>query len=104
MAVYTLFWFIDQIQDIKPNQEPIVIANPEEIAEALGKSRRTINRHLKLLIEHDYIKQIINRQFMYLVNPELIFKGILKQYFSEKKEDAKEKTTRTAVFTVLEKR
>jgi DNA-binding transcriptional ArsR family regulator len=99
-AVYTLFWFIDQIQDIKPNQEPIVIANPEEIAEALGKSRRTINRHLKLLIEHDYIKQIMNRQFMYLVNPELIFKGILKQSFSEEKEDAKEKATRTAVFTV----
>ncbi len=101
-AVYTLFWFIDQIQDMKPNQEPIVIANPEDIAEALGKSRRTINRHLKLLIEHGYIKQIMSRQFMYLVNPELIFKGVLKQYSSEKQsaKKEKEKTTKTAVFTI----
>ena len=60
---------------MKPNQEPVVIANPEDIAEALGKSRRTIERHLKLLIEHGYITQIMNRQFMYLVNPEMILKG-----------------------------
>ena len=101
-AVYTLFWFIDQIQDMKPNQEPIVIANPEDIAEALGKSRRTINRHLKLLIEHNYIEQIINRQFMYRVNPALIFKGVLKQYYSKKQsaKEEKEKTTKTAVFTI----
>lgn len=101
-AVYTLFWFIDQIQDMKPNQEPIVIANPEDIAEALGKSRRTIERHLQLLIEHDYIEQIMNRQFMYLVNPELIFKGVLKQYYSGAKREEKEKTTKTktAVFTI----
>ena len=102
-AVYTLFWFIDQIHDMKPNQEPVVIANPEDIAEALGKSRRTIERHLKLLIEHGYITQIMNRQFMYLINPEMIFKGHLKQYYDKKlstRKEEKEKTTRTAVFTI----
>ncbi len=101
-AVYTLFWFIDQIHDMKPNQEPIVVANPEDIAEALGKSRRTIERHLKLLIEHNYIEQIMNRQFMYQVNPEMIFKGHLKQYYDKKQsaKDKKEKTTKTAVFTI----
>jgi predicted transcriptional regulator len=87
---------------MKPNQEPIVIANPEDIAKDLGVSRRTINRHLKLLIERGYIKQLVNRQFMYLVNPEMIFKGVLKQYFnkklSEKNRDREEKkTTKTAV-------
>jgi len=80
-ATDTLFWFIDQIQEMEPNQDPVVLADPQTIADDLGTGERTVYRHLKLLMEYGYIEQIKKRHHVYRVNPTMLFKGTLSKYF-----------------------
>lgn len=82
-AINTLMWFIDKIQDLPPNTDPIVVALPEEIAKELGISKRTVKRHLRVLKERGYIEQIRRRHYVYRVNPRMIFKGVLRRYFNK---------------------
>lgn len=80
-AINTLMWFINQIQDLPPDSDPIVIAEPEKIAQELGVTERTVRRHLKLLKDHGYLEQVRDRHHVYRVNPRMIFKGVLTRYF-----------------------
>lgn len=92
-AVFTLLWFIDRIQGLEPNQDPIVVVDPKDIAEDLGIGKRTVYYHLNLLKKHGYIEQIKNRQHIYRVNPMMIYKGTLKKYF-DKQSDKKRKESK----------
>ena len=77
-------WFIDRIQDLPPNSDPVVVALPEVIAKELGISKRTVKRHLRVLKEYGYIEQIKKRHYVYRVNPRMVFKGVLRRYFNRK--------------------
>lgn len=83
-AINTLMWFIDRIQDLPPNSDPVVVALPEVIAKELGISKRTVKRHLRVLKEYGYIEQIKKRHYVYRVNPRMVFKGVLRRYFNRK--------------------
>ena len=80
-ATDTLFWFIDQIQEMEPNQDPVVLVDPQTMADDLGTTEITIRNHLKLLKEHGYIEQLRKRHHIYRVNPTMLFKGTLSKYF-----------------------
>ena len=79
-------WFVTQIRDLKPNQEPIVLARLDEMANALQADKRTIQRYLKHLLEKRYLIRYRGQDGKpypntYVVNPELIYKGCLAKYF-----------------------
>jgi Firmicute plasmid replication protein (RepL). len=78
-ALYTLMWFIDQIQGMKVNQEPIIVAHPDKIAFDLNISKRTAERHLRRLEKHGYIEQVENVCHVYRINPRWVFKGVLRK-------------------------
>jgi len=90
-AVYTLFWLIDKVQEMQPNQDPIVITDPETIAKDLGMSKRTIYRHLITLKKYGYIKQIKKNRHIYRVEPTMIYKGTLQKYFDKESTERRRK-------------
>ena len=77
-----LFWFMDQIQEGRMNQLPIVLAPVDMVAQQLKCSEIAVRKWLRFLIEKKYIwkhtqpngKIIFNA---YVVNPEFIIKGKL---------------------------
>ena len=86
-------WFISQIKDIRPNAEPIVIADQEKMAKALDVDTRTIRRYIQELTKKGYISRYEKKiRSAYLVNPELIYKGSVSKYFSEKADISIKKT------------
>lgn len=77
-----LFWFIDQVQDMRVNQVAVVHASADMISADLGCAVVSVRLWLSFLIKKGYIK----RQFKpngkvlcnsYIVNPEYIIKGKL---------------------------
>ena len=84
-----LFWFIDQIQDMRPNQTQIVIAPVKMISKALTCSDVSIKRWLTHLIKKQYILRhtqpdgtIINNT--YVINNKYIIKGVLQDSSTKK--------------------
>lgn len=77
-----LFWFIDQVQDMKINQEPVIHASVDMISNDLGCAVVSVRLWLSFLIERGYIKRQLkpNGKILcnsYIVNPEYIIKGKL---------------------------
>ena len=84
-----LFWFINQIQDLRVNQIPIIMATTEMMSDDLGCSEISIKRWLSFLIEHDFISRRLTPKGKimpntYIINPAYIIKGKLSEM--EKKE------------------
>lgn len=75
-------WFVSQIRDIKPNAEPLVVAEQEEMAKAIAVNLRTIQRYIEGLLKNKYISRYKGIKSAYLVNPELIYKGSVQKYFN----------------------
>lgn len=76
-ALSLLFWFMDKVQDLMVNDDPIVYLEAKNVEKELQVSRTTLYKYLKLLKDKDYIEQIQNRSHIYRVNPSMIFKGTL---------------------------
>jgi DNA-binding MarR family transcriptional regulator len=77
-------WFVSQIKDIKPNAEPLVVANQKEMTEALDVDLRTIQRYLRELLKKGYISRYKGIRSAYVVNPTLIYKGSVSKYFDKR--------------------
>jgi len=80
-ALSLLFWFMDKVQDLMVNDDPIVYLEAKNVEKELQVSRTTLYKYLKLLKDKDYIEQIQNRSHVYRVNPSMIFKGTLDKKF-----------------------
>ena len=80
-ALSLLFWFMDKVQDLMVNDDPIVYLEAQNVEKELQVSRTTLYKYLKLLKDKDYIEQIQNRSHVYRVNPSMIFKGTLDKKF-----------------------
>lgn len=77
-----LFWFIDQVQEMKINQEPVIIATVEMISNDLKCAEISIRKWLALLIEKGYIRRHLTPNGkilhnMYIINPGFVIKGKL---------------------------
>jgi len=76
-----LIWFMGQIQDLKPNQIPMIVAPVYQIANELKCSEVGIRKWLAFLIAKKYIKrhEIAGHmvQNTYIVNPDFLLKGTL---------------------------
>lgn len=77
-----LFWFIDQIQDMKVNQTQTIHASADMISNDLGCAVVSVRLWLSFLIKKEYIKRQLkpNGKVLcnsYIVNPEYIIKGKL---------------------------
>lgn len=82
-ATSTLWWIIDKVSEFKPNDEPIVWADPKTIAKDLNISLPAVKKHIKKLKDFKYIEQIKPRQHIYKINPHFLYKGSLVQYFEK---------------------
>ena len=77
-ATDVLWYFIDRLIAAEPfNANPEMYAHTEQIAEATGQSNPTVRRHVKILVEHQYLLRV--RPHLYKVNPEFIFVGHAKR-------------------------
>ncbi len=74
-------WFVSQIRNIKPNSEPLVVASQNEMAKALNVDLRTIKNYIRELLKKEYILRYKGIKSAYLVNPSLIYKGSVSNYF-----------------------
>ena len=77
-----LFWFIDQVQGMRINQIPIVVANAEMMSNDLGCAVVSVRKWLSFLIDRGYILRHVapNGKILrnaYYVNPEYVLKGKL---------------------------
>lgn len=83
-----LFWFIDQVQDLKVNQMPIIVASVNKISKDLGCANISVYKWLSLLIEKGYISKFKESdgkilQNTYRINPAFIIKGKLSEMEQE---------------------
>jgi len=77
-----LFWFIDQVQEMRINQEPVIIATVEMISDDLGCAEISVRKWLAVLIEKGYVKRRLTPKGkilhnMYIINPGFVIKGKL---------------------------
>lgn len=77
-----LFWFIDQIQDMRINQKPVILASAEMISKDLGCAVVSVRLWLSFLIKKGYISRHLTPDGKvlcnsYIVNPEYVIKGKL---------------------------
>ena len=77
-----LFWFIDQVQDMRVNQSQIIIASVEMMSEDLKCAAVSVRKWLSFLIEKGYIKRHLTPsgkilQNTYTINQEYVIKGKL---------------------------
>lgn len=83
-----LFWFMNQVHNLKINQLPMVVATTDMMSKDLGCSEISIKRWLSFLIEKGFIKRyytptgriIYNN---YIINPSYMIKGKLSQMEKE---------------------
>jgi hypothetical protein len=73
-ATDVLWYFIDQvIASESYHENPKIYAPPEQIMEVTGQSLATVKRHIKMLVELQYIIKL--RPHLFQVNPEFLFVG-----------------------------
>ena len=77
-----LFWFIDQVQGMRINQEPVIVATVEMISDDLGCAEISARKWLAVLIEKGYVKKCLTPKGkvlhnMYIINPGFVIKGKL---------------------------
>ncbi len=85
-----LWFFIAKIQDLKPNQEPLIVVNLQEMAAALQTTARSVQSYLGHLIKRGYIfrkRDSTGKVYpnTYILNPEFVFKGYVKEYLEKQK-------------------
>ena len=80
-----LMWFIKRLFACRVNSDPVVfLANGlADIADELRLSTRQIARYIKVLEQGNYIEQVRPRTYAYRVNPNFIYKGELRTYFTK---------------------
>ena len=77
-----LFWFIDRVQGMRINQEPVIIATVEMISDDLKCAEISVRKWLAVLIEKGYVKRCLTPKGkilhnMYIINPGFVIKGKL---------------------------
>ena len=75
-----LFWFIDRVQGMRINQEPVIIATVEMISDDLKCAEISVRKWLAVLIEKGYVKRCLTPKGkilhnMYIINPGFVIKG-----------------------------
>ena len=79
-----LIWFMDQIQNIAPNQIPVVVCPVEDIAEELKCSEVAVRKWLAFLIKKGYIKRKMRsngriQQNTYIINHTYFYRGVVNK-------------------------
>lgn len=78
-AVGTLWWIMNQAVILKTNEDPLIYVVPDQVAKDLNISKRSVMSHLKLLKDKRYIFQLNNRQHVYKLNSDFLYKGTVTQ-------------------------
>lgn len=79
-------YLLNEAMKLRINGDNAVFLDHNKAAADINISMASLYRHIKTLIDCEFIKQINPRQSVYIINPEMVYKGNLVRYFQKESE------------------
>ena len=76
-------YLMSEAMKLQVNSDNAVYIDTAKASEAIGISQRSLYRCIKALGAVGFISQVSPRQTLYILNPEMVYKGNLVKYYAK---------------------